>query len=228
VISFIDGNAFSRRSVDAASRYDGRDFTSSEWALVDESPDGFRLRFIKGEKRPWGPATSSPCNRASRARSTSAWYAAFHLRRRAWKSACNSCRRKSAWSMYWVPMPESRAIFMHSLPAYGKFAGLIIRPGVYRANEKIVVRLPGRSLHRLLGTCLEANEGLEFFSLELTARLRPVAPACRLPAPGLHCTIRALPRTMPWQDITHRTRPAPCSATATPSTPATTPMCSNT
>ena len=58
------------------------------------------------------------------------------------------------------------AIFMHSLPAYGKFAGLIIPPGVYRANEKIVVRLPGRSLHRLLGTCLEANEGLEFFSLE--------------------------------------------------------------
>jgi hypothetical protein len=54
VISFIDGNAFSRRSVDAASRYDGRDFTSSEWALVDESPDGFRLRFIKGEKKTLG------------------------------------------------------------------------------------------------------------------------------------------------------------------------------
>ena len=54
MISFIDGNAFSRRSVDAASRYDGRDFTSSEWALVDESPDGFRLRFIKGEKKTLG------------------------------------------------------------------------------------------------------------------------------------------------------------------------------
>ena len=54
VISFIDGNAFSRRSVDAASRYDGRDFTSSEWALVDESPEGFRLRFIKGEKKTLG------------------------------------------------------------------------------------------------------------------------------------------------------------------------------
>ena len=37
---------------------------------------------------------------------------------------------------------ESRAIFLHSLPAYGKFAGLIIPPRIYRAGERIVIQLP--------------------------------------------------------------------------------------
>lgn len=49
VVSFLDGNTFSRRSVDASSRYDGRDFSSSEWSLIDESPDGFRLKEKKRE-----------------------------------------------------------------------------------------------------------------------------------------------------------------------------------
>ncbi|MBP8194240.1 MAG: hypothetical protein KAX60_02675 [Azonexus sp.] len=167
VISFIDGNAFSRRSVDAASRYDGRDFTSSEWALVDESPDGFRLRFIKGEKKTLGagdivalqPRESSKIH-VCLVRRISSSQARLEIGLQLLSPQI------SVVDVLGADAQESRAIFMHSLPAYGKFAGLIIPPGVYRANEKIVVRLPGRSLHRLLGTCLEANEGLEFFSLE--------------------------------------------------------------
>lgn len=167
VISFIDGNAFSRRSVDAASRYDGRDFTSSEWALVDESPDGFRLRFIKGEKKTLGagdivalqPRESSKIH-VCLVRRISSSQARLEIGLQLLSPQI------SVVDVLGADAQESRAIFMHSLPAYGKFAGLIIPPCVYRANEKIVVRLPGRSLHRLLGTCLEANEGLEFFSLE--------------------------------------------------------------
>lgn len=63
--------------------------------------------------------------------------------------------------------PEQRAIFLHSLPAYGKFSGLIAAPGTYRQAQKIMIKLPGRSLHRQIGTCMEANEGLEFFALDL-------------------------------------------------------------
>ena len=167
MISFIDGNAFSRRSVDAASRYDGRDFTSSEWALVDESPDGFRLRFIKGEKKTLGagdivalqPRESSKIH-VCLVRRISSSQARLEIGLQLLSPQI------SVVDVLGADAQESRAIFMHSLPAYGKFSGLIIPPGIYRASEKIVVRLPGRSLHRLLGTCLEANEGLEFFTLE--------------------------------------------------------------
>jgi hypothetical protein len=30
-----------------------------------------------------------------------------------------------------------------------------------------MIKLPGRSLHRKIGTCMEANEGLEFFALDV-------------------------------------------------------------
>lgn len=167
VISFIDGNAFSRRSVDAASRYDGRDFTSSEWALIDESPDGFRLRFIKGEKKTLGAGDIV----ALQPRESSKIHVCLVRR------IVSSQTRLEIGLQLLSPQitvvdvqgcdaQESRGILLHSLPAYGKFSGLIIPPGVYRASEKIVIRLPGRSLHRLLGSCLEANEGLEFFTLE--------------------------------------------------------------
>ena len=167
VISFIDGNAFSRRSVDAASRYDGRDFTSSEWALVDESPDGFRLRFIKGEKKTLGAGDIV----ALQPRESSKIHVC--LVRRISSSQVRleiglqlMSPQVSIVDVLGADAQESRAIFLHSLPAYGKFAGLIVPPGHYRAGERIVIQLPGRALHRLLGNCLEANDGLEFYPLE--------------------------------------------------------------
>ena len=167
VISFIDGNAFSRRSVDASSRYDGRDFTSSEWALVDESPDGFRLRFIKGEKKTLGaggivalqPRESSKIHVCLVRRISSS-----QVRLEIGLQLLSP--QVSIVDVLGSDAQESRAVFLHSLPAYGKFAGLIIPPGLYRPGERVVIQLPGRALHRLLGTCLEANDGLEFYTLE--------------------------------------------------------------
>ena len=49
----------------------------------------------------------------------------------------------------------------------GKFSGLIAAPGTYRPCQHVMIKLPGRSLHRKIGTCMEANEGLEFFALDL-------------------------------------------------------------
>ena len=167
VTSFVDGNAFSRRAVDAASRDDGREFTSSEWALVDESPDGFRLRFIKGEKKTLGAGDIV----ALQPRESSKIHVCLVRR-----IASSQVRLEiglqlmspqvSVVEVVGADAQESRAIFLHSLPAYGKFAGLIIPPRIYRAGERIVIQLPGRALHRQLGSCLEANDGLEFFTLE--------------------------------------------------------------
>lgn len=167
VINFLDGNAFSRRAVDSASRYDGRGFPSSEWALIDESPDGFRLRYIKGDKSRMGageivalqPRESSKIHVCLVRRISSS-----HVRLEVGLQLMSP--QVSVVDIYAEDTPEQRAVFMHSLPAYGKFSGLITAPGAYRTGQKILVKLPGRTLHRQIGSCMEANEGLEFFALD--------------------------------------------------------------
>ena len=168
VLSFLDGNTFSRRSVDSASRYDGRDYTSSEWAMIDESPDGFRLRFIKGEKRNLGagdlvalqPRESSKIHVCLVRRISSS-----QIRLEVGLQLMSP--QVSVVDIVAEETPDQRAVFLHSLPAYGKYSGLITAPGAFQTGQKIMIKLPGRSLHRLIGTCMEANEGLEFFALDL-------------------------------------------------------------
>lgn len=167
VISFLDGNAFSRRSVDSASRYEGREFLASEWSLIDESPDGFRLRFIKGEKSLLGsgdivalqPRESSKIHVCLVRRISSS-----HVRLELGVQLLSP--QVSVVEVVADNAVENQALFMHNLPAYGKFAGLVTGPGHYRSGQTISIRLPGRSLKRLIGKCMEANEGLEFFALE--------------------------------------------------------------
>lgn len=167
VLSFLDGNTFSRRAVDAASRYDGRDFTSSEWAMIDESPDGFLLRFIKGEKRNLGageivalqPRESSKIHVCLVRR-----IASSQIRLEVGLQLMSP--QVSVVDIVAEDTPEQRAVFLHTLPAYGKYSGLITAPGAYRTGQKVMVKLPGRSLHRQIGTCMEANEWLEFFALD--------------------------------------------------------------
>lgn len=168
VLNFLDGNAFSRRSVDSATRYEGRSFSSSEWALIDESPDGFRLRYIKGEKSSMGageivalqPRESSKIHVCLVRRISSS-----HIRLEVGLQLMSP--QVSIVDIFAEDTPEQRAVFMHSLPAYGKFSGLITAPGAYRPGQKIMLKLPGRTLHRQIGSCMEANEGLEFFALDL-------------------------------------------------------------
>ena len=167
VINFLDGNAFSRRSVDSASRYGNRDFMTSEWSLVDESPDGFLLRFIKGEKKRIGAGDII----ALQPRESSKIHVCLVRR------ISTSQVRLEVGVQLLSPQisvvdviaddtPEQLAIFLHSLPAYGKFSGLIANPGNYRTGQAITIKLPGHSLHKRIGTCMEANVGLEFFALD--------------------------------------------------------------
>jgi len=167
VVSFLDGNTFSRRAVDSSTRYDGRAFSASEWALVDESPDGFRLRYIKGEKRQLGAGDIV----ALQPRESSKIHVCLVRRISSTQVRLEIGLQLMSPQVSVVDVSiedalESRAIFLHSLPAYGKHSGLITLPGHHSSGQKVRIKLPGRSLHRQLGTCMEANEGLEFFTLE--------------------------------------------------------------
>ncbi|MBS1145105.1 MAG: hypothetical protein H6R14_2511 [Proteobacteria bacterium] len=167
VLNFLDGNTFTRRAVDAATHYDGRDFASSEWAMINESPDGFLLRYIKGEKRNLGTGDIV----ALQPRESSKIHVCLVRRVASTQVRLEVGLQLMSPQVSVVDIAangsgDQRAIFLHSLPAYGKFSGLIAAPGALRSGQDIKVKLPGRALNRRIGKCMETNEGLEFFALE--------------------------------------------------------------
>jgi len=167
VINFVNGNACSRRSIDGIGRHEGRGFVTSEWSLVDEGPDGFRIRFIKGEKSQVGVGDLV----ALQPRESSKIH--ICLVRRIVSAATRLelglqllSPQVSVVDVMAGRNASTRGIFLHSLPAYGKFSGLILPPGKMTSGQRITFSTLGRTLHRQIGKCIEANEGLEFVALD--------------------------------------------------------------
>ena len=95
-----------------------------------------------------------------------AWYGAWCRGRRDWKSACSCCRRRSALPRSpAVARRRKKALFLHGLPAYGKFGGLIARPGLLQSGRAVSVDYGGQSLTKDRRRPTEANDGLCFFAL---------------------------------------------------------------
>ncbi len=167
VITFLDGNTFSRRSLDAICRHESRTFKSSEWSLVDESPDGFRIRFIKGEK--WNIAAGDVV--ALQPRESSRIHVCLVRRIATSQNRLELGLQLLSPQVSIISLPNGgdrhlHALFLHSLPAYGKFSGLIVPPGKLAPGQQIAFNTLGRTLHRQIGKCIEANEGLEFVALD--------------------------------------------------------------
>lgn len=167
VIAFLDGHAFSRRSLDAVGRHDSREISPSEWSLVDESPDGFLIRFIKGEKCKIGAGDIV----ALQPRESSRIHVCLVRRIATTRNRLELGLQLLAPQASLIDLPSAgkahkQAIFLHSLPAYGKSSGLIARPGSLSPKQRITFTTLGRTLHRQIGQCIEANEGLEFVALD--------------------------------------------------------------
>ena len=168
VINFVNGNVFSRRAHDGIGRHDARTFVASEWSLIDEGPDGFLVRFIKGEKSKIGvgdlvalqPRESSKIH-ICLVRRIASISGRLELGLQLLSPQVSVVDVKSEHQS------ATRGLFLHSLPAYGKHAGLIIPPGKLTTGQKITFNTLGQNLHRQIGKCIEANEGLEFVALDL-------------------------------------------------------------
>jgi hypothetical protein len=165
VINFLDGNAFTRRSLDSACR-EALEFTPSEWSLIDESPDGFLIRFIKGEKWKIGAGDIV----ALQPRESSKIHVCLVRRISTLRNRLELGLQLLSPQVTLVSIPtaetQQRAVFLHSLPAYGSFSGLITQPGSFASKQQISFNTLGRTLHRQIGKCIEANEGLEFVALD--------------------------------------------------------------
>jgi len=165
VIPFIECDAHSRRSLDMAGR-NGRSFTPSEWSLIDQSPDGFLVRFIQGGKCQVSvgnivalqPRESSKVHICMVRRISSTNQGRLELGLQALSPQVSV-----------VPLPghgeTRRGIYLHSLPAFGNRPGIIARPGYLASGHKIKLEAHGSSQLLQIGRRLEASEGLEFFAL---------------------------------------------------------------
>jgi hypothetical protein len=167
VIAFLDGNTFSRRALDAGGRHEGNAIKTSEWSLIDESPDGFRIRFINGEKCRIGAGAII----ALQPRESSRIHVCLVRRVSVSNTRLELGLQLLSPQVSIVELPSEkaaslRAIFLHSLPAYGKFSGLIVPPGRLATRQRVTFNTAGRTLHRQIGKCIEANEGLEFVALD--------------------------------------------------------------
>jgi len=162
VIAFLDGNALSRRALDAAQPP-----IASEWSLIDESPDGFRIRFIKGERLAIGighlvalqPRESSRSH-VCLVRRIASGQGSLELGLQLLSPQAGIVRLTNGGDH---PM---RAVYLPSLPAFGPFAGIIAPPGRLKRGEIISLATTEQTLRRRIGKCIEAHEGLEFIALD--------------------------------------------------------------
>jgi cyclic-di-GMP-binding protein len=168
VIKFVNGNSFSRRALDGVGRHESRTLTT-EWSLVDEGPDGFLIRFIKGEKSKVGAGDLV----ALQPRESSKIHICLVRRIASTSGSLELGLQLLSPQVSIVDVttgrgrnPAIRGIFLHNLPAYGQFSGLIIPPGTLSSGQTISFSTQGQMQHRQIGKCIEANEGLEFVALD--------------------------------------------------------------
>ena len=161
VIHFLDGRVLSRRSRDGGSQ-----LSPSEWSLIDESPDGFLLRYVCGNK--WlagvGDVVALQPRESSRAHVCLVRRVVSHHTRLEIGLQLLSPQVSVARIIRPGHVPE-KTLFLHNLPAYGKFGGIIARPGLLKTGQSITLDITGHSVAKLVGQPLEANRDLCFFAL---------------------------------------------------------------
>ena len=165
VISFIEETACTRRSVDMILRED-RPIATSEWSMMDESPNGFLLRFLKGNQ--WQAGVGDVV--AIQPRESSKVHVCLVRRVSSTHGELELGLQLLSPQVSIIELPtgsirSQRAIFLHNLPAHGKCSGIIARPGQLKSKQQIVFKTAGQVLQRNIGKCIEANEGLEFVAL---------------------------------------------------------------
>lgn len=164
---FLAGGALRRRSNDTEKRGIGSPAVS-EWALIDESPDGFGIRYRKGEVgsvevgdivgiRPLESSHVQIClvRRVSNAGQTRFELGLQNLSPHALVVDLPAAEGK----------PRSKAVLLPRMPAYNNAAGLLAAPGCI--PEGIEIRYPAGSttVTLKLGPRVEGNSRSDFFLL---------------------------------------------------------------
>lgn len=172
VIELISGNAHKRRRDDTprpATPAGAAASPVSEWAIIDESPDGFGIHYLKGPLRRMevGQLVGLRSREHNRVhicqvrRANVGEQARFEL----------GLQDLSPNALV-VPLPASasglkhKAIFLPQMPAYDSTAGIIAAPGSLPKNVEFTYRPHGTPVRMRLGRVITVNNHLEFYLLE--------------------------------------------------------------
>lgn len=166
VIPFLESSARSRRAVDAINQRGPKFFSPSEWALIDQSPDGFLVRFIQGDN--WKVGVGNVV--ALQPRESSKVHVCLVRR-----IATNTDGRLELGLQALSPQVSvvdlpghgeiRRGIYLHRLPGYDNRPGIIARPGHLSSGHRIKLTAYGETQLWQIGRRLEASEGMEFFAI---------------------------------------------------------------
>jgi hypothetical protein len=164
VIAFLDGGACSRRILDTPEDGNARPFISGEWSLVNESPDGFLARFVRGKRCAFGVGHVV----VLQPRESCHTHVCLVRRVVAGRNRLELGLQLLSPQVSVVALPNNgdRAIFLHNLPMWGAQAGLIAPPGIIHSGQWLPLKIFGQTIERQIGRVAEANDELEFFTLE--------------------------------------------------------------
>lgn len=172
VMQLIAGEALRRRRDDARGPHERPAPPISEWAIIDESPDGFGIRYLKGPMRRLevGEVIGLRSREHSRTH--------LCLVRRASNTGHSGQARFEIGlqdlspDAQIVPLPhlehasQRKALLLPQLPAYGGATGIIAMPGDLPAGFELTYRPAGIPIHLRLGRPIELNSRLEFYLLD--------------------------------------------------------------
>ena len=169
VIALIAGEALQRRRGDGSGQHERLATPVSEWAIIDESPDGFGIRYLKG------PIRRLEVGELVGLRSRE--HAGVHLCLVRRANNTGQARfeiglQELSPNALVVPLsPASnsaaqQAILLPHLPAYGGAAGVIALPDSLPADIEFTYLPTGTPVRLRLGRPVELNSRLAFYLLE--------------------------------------------------------------
>lgn len=171
VIEFINGRALSRRFNDPHHDAQRWPLAISEWALVDESPEGFGLRFVKGEKY----RVEAGDIVGLQPRENSKFHICIVRRIASQQGRLELGLQELGPQGMVIDLPADgngrrrQALLLPNMPGHGKVAGILVQPGCLQLGNRINFRDPQRTVRFRVDKLIESHDQLDFFALERLA-----------------------------------------------------------
>lgn len=171
VMEFIKGRALSRRQSDPHHDHQKWPLAISEWALLDESPDGFGLRYVKGDRYRLEAGDVV----GLQPRENSKFHICLVRRVASQRGRLELGIQELAPHGLVIELPlgpgkgHGEVLLLPQLPGQANTAGILAQPGHLRPGQRINFRDATRVVRFSVATMLESNDHMEFFALERLA-----------------------------------------------------------
>lgn len=168
LLAAISGAALIRRRGDDPPITDGKTPTVSEWAIVDESPDGFGLRFLRGDVRridvgdivAFRPRERGKTHLCLVRRITNAGPAQLELGLQELSPSAHSVALVPANGEAMV------AIYLPKMPAYRGITGLVVPAGALPAGQTVTLAAAGKKTRMTAARVIQGSATTTLLQLD--------------------------------------------------------------